>query len=191
MLSTRDYLILFITNTSHKVHLLNCALRCSSKLQKIQNLENFVSMAIQGTQELMCTKHTLFLYFSVFSIFFFLNFYKKQNKAKNWKQTNKKMLNKEMYKTRCKCMRKEEKEKRSLHGDYTMFWYMNSNCMLSRGLVNKSTFWLLVWMNSRVSVPSSTISQMKWCWISICFVRECWIGFDRPQTEWPLVIEID
>ena len=29
------------------------------------------------------------------------------------------MLNKTQHKTRCKCMRKEEKEERSLHGDYT------------------------------------------------------------------------
>ena len=51
----------------------------------IQSLEDFVSMAIQGTQVLMYTKHTLFLYFSYFSIFF-LNFYKeKQNKAKTEK----------------------------------------------------------------------------------------------------------
>ena len=38
-------------------------------------------MAIQGTQVRMYTKHTLFLYFSDFSIFFFI-FKKKQNKAK-------------------------------------------------------------------------------------------------------------
>ena len=37
-------------------------------------------MAIQGTEVPMYTKHTLFLYFSDFSIFF--NFNKKQNKAK-------------------------------------------------------------------------------------------------------------
>ena len=29
------------------------------------------------------------------------------------------MLNKAQHKTRCKCMRKEKKEKRSLHGDHT------------------------------------------------------------------------
>ena len=81
MLSTRNYLILLIINTSHKTHLHSCALRCSSKLQKIQSLENFVSMVIQGTQVPMYTKHTLFLYFSDFSIFF-KNFYEKQNKAK-------------------------------------------------------------------------------------------------------------
>ena len=72
VLSTKDYLILLITNTSHKAHLLSYALRCSSKLQKIQSLENFVSMAIQGTQVPMYTKHTLFLYFSDFSIFIYL-----------------------------------------------------------------------------------------------------------------------
>ena len=39
----------------------------------IQNLEKFVSMAIQGMQVPMYTKHTLFLYFFL---------YKKQNKQK-------------------------------------------------------------------------------------------------------------
>ena len=78
MLSIRDYLIVLITNTRHKAHLLSCALKCLSKKQKIQSLENFVSMAIQGTQVPMYTKHTMFLYFSDFSIFF----YEKQNKAK-------------------------------------------------------------------------------------------------------------
>ena len=29
------------------------------------------------------------------------------------------MLNKAMHKTRCKCMRKEEEERRSIHGDNT------------------------------------------------------------------------
>ena len=46
-----------------------------------QSLENFVSMAIQGTQVPMYTKLTLFLYFSDFSILF-LFLYQKQNKQK-------------------------------------------------------------------------------------------------------------
>ena len=99
MLSTRDNLILLITNKSHKAHLLNCAQRCSSKLQMIQSLEKFVSMAIQGTQVPKYTKHTLFLYFSDFSIFLFF-LYVKQNKAKLKKQPNKIMLNKVKHKTR-------------------------------------------------------------------------------------------
>ena len=33
----------------------------------IQSLENFVSMAIQGTQVPMYTKHTMFLYFQILS----------------------------------------------------------------------------------------------------------------------------
>ena len=46
-------------------------------------------MAIQGTQVPIYTKHTLFLYFSDFSIF--LNFlYEKQNKAKLKKITKQK-----------------------------------------------------------------------------------------------------
>ena len=42
-------------------------------------------MTIEGTQVPMYTKHTLFLYFSDFSIFFF-NFYMKKNKTENNKQ---------------------------------------------------------------------------------------------------------
>ena len=42
-----------------------------------------------------------------------------KKKKQNWKQTNKNMLNKAEHKTRCKYIRKEEKEERSLHGDYT------------------------------------------------------------------------
>ena len=53
--SIKDHLIVLITNTSHKAHLLSCALRCLSKLQKIQNSENFVSIAIQGIQIPMYT----------------------------------------------------------------------------------------------------------------------------------------
>ena len=66
-------------NTSHKTHLLSYTLRCSSKLQKIQSLENFASMVIQGIKVPMYTKHILFLYFSDFSIFFIK---KKEKKAK-------------------------------------------------------------------------------------------------------------
>ena len=62
----------------------------------IQSLENFVSIAIQGTQIPKYTKHTLFLYFSDFSIFFYLK--NKINKTK--KHPNKIMLNKAKHKTR-------------------------------------------------------------------------------------------
>ena len=61
-----------------------------------QGLENFVSMAIQGTQVPMYTKHTLFLYFSDFFKFLFLFLYQKQNKQK----LKKNMLNKTNHKTR-------------------------------------------------------------------------------------------
>ena len=47
----------------------------------IQSLENFISMAIQGTQVPMYTKRTLFLYFSDFSIFY-LFYIKNKNKQK-------------------------------------------------------------------------------------------------------------
>ena len=54
-------------------------------------------MAIQGTQVLMYTKHTQFLYFSDLSIFFFIF---KQNKAKLKKKKQTNMLNKTYHKTR-------------------------------------------------------------------------------------------
>ena len=83
MLSIGDYLIVLITNTSRKAHLLSCALRCSSNLREIQSLENFVSIAIQGTQVPIYTKHTLFLYFFIFQIFYFyFYFYEKTKKEK-------------------------------------------------------------------------------------------------------------
>ena len=84
---------------SHKVYLLSCAMRYSSKLQKKQSLENFVTMVIQGTQVPMYTNTYCFCVFLIFQIF--LYFYKKQNKAKlkTNKQTNN-MLNKAKYKTR-------------------------------------------------------------------------------------------
>ena len=85
MLSIRDYLIVLITNTNHKAHLLSCALRCSSKLQKIQSLENFVSMTIQ-VHKYQCTQNI-----HCFCIFLFFFFFEKQNKN---------MLNKAKYKTR-------------------------------------------------------------------------------------------
>ena len=84
MLSIKDYLIILITNTSRKTHLLSCALKCSSKLQEIQNLENFASMVIQGTQVPI---YTVFVFFD-FSIFFY--FYEKTNKSKL--KTNKKKI---------------------------------------------------------------------------------------------------
>ena len=87
MLSTSDNLTLLITNKSHKAYLLSCAKRCSSKLQEIQNLENFISMAIQGTQVPMYTKHTLFLYFLIFQ-FFLKNFCMKNKTKQNWKNNH-------------------------------------------------------------------------------------------------------
>ena len=53
-------------------------------------------MAIQSTQVPKYTKHTLFLYFSDFSIFFYLK--NKINKTE--KQPNKIMLNKVKHKTK-------------------------------------------------------------------------------------------
>ena len=56
-------------------------------------------MAIQGTQVPMYTKHTLFLYFSDFSIFFLI-FFMKNKINKTEKQPNKNMLIIEKHKTR-------------------------------------------------------------------------------------------
>ena len=58
----------------------------------MQSLEKIVSIAIQDTQVPMYTKHTLFLYFSDFSIFFFYFYMKKkinktENKQKHVKQS--------------------------------------------------------------------------------------------------------
>ena len=92
MLSIRDYLIVLITNMRNKAHLLSCALRCSSKLQEIQRLENFVSMAIQGTQvPIYINPHCLCFFFN-FQFFFY--FYEKQNKNKKQKKKHKQKLNK-------------------------------------------------------------------------------------------------
>ena len=77
----------------------------------IQSLENFVSMAIQGTQVPMYTKHTLFLYFSNLKIFFL---YEKQNKAKlknnqtktdNHMKAKRKMHMHEGMIEKCRCMK--------------------------------------------------------------------------------------
>ena len=117
MLSIGDYLIILITNTSHKAHLLSYVLRCSSKLQEIQSLENFVSMAIQGIISTNVHKHTFFFFFFVVIFYIFQNFFLKKKKTE--KQPNKNIKKHTKHKTRCKCVRKEEKEERSLHGDYT------------------------------------------------------------------------
>ena len=63
----------------------------------MQNLENFTSMAIQGTQVPMYTKHIKFLYFSDLSKFLFLIFLKNKAKLKTNKQ---KHVNKTYHKTR-------------------------------------------------------------------------------------------
>ena len=84
MLSIRDYLILLITNTSHKLNCLVVHRDAHLSYKRYKVLENFISMAIQGTQVPMYTKHTLFfLYFSDFFFNFFFKFlYQKQNRQK-------------------------------------------------------------------------------------------------------------
>ena len=88
MLSTGDYLILLITNINHKAHFLSYTLRCSSKLKKIQSLENFVSMAIQGTQVPMYTKHTVFVFFLFFNFIYLFLYQNKIIKKTENKQTH-------------------------------------------------------------------------------------------------------
>ena len=67
----------------------------------------------------MYTRHTLFLYFSDFSNLFIYYFFYENKINKTEKQPNKNMLNKAQHKTKCKCMRREERRRRSSHGDNT------------------------------------------------------------------------
>ena len=67
--SIKDHLIVLITNTSHKAHLLSCALRCSSKLQEIQSLENFASIAMYTSTNTQT--HTIFYFYDFLFIYFF------------------------------------------------------------------------------------------------------------------------
>ena len=140
MLSIRDYLIVLITNTSHKAHLLSCALRCSSRLQEIQILENFISMAIQGTQLPIYTNTHYFCIFLIF-LFLFLFIWKK-NKAKTEKQPNKNIKrNTQSIKLDANAWERRRKRRDHSLRITPMFWHRNSNRLLSRSLVNKSAFW--------------------------------------------------
>ena len=58
-----------------------------------------------------------------------------------------------------------------------MFWCKNSNWRSFKGFMKRLAFWSSVLMNLRVRMPYLTNSQMKWCQISTCLVRECWTGF--------------
>ena len=77
-----------VRNHSTHIHLLNTIKyiltqtleKLCKKLQKIQSLEKFVSIAIQGTQVPMYTNTHCFCIFLIFQFFF--NFYEKQSKAK-------------------------------------------------------------------------------------------------------------
>ena len=71
----------------------------------IQCLENFVSMAIQGTQVPMCTNTHCFCIFLIFQNF--ILFYEKQNKKKKLKIDKQKHVKqiKRKHKTRCICMK--------------------------------------------------------------------------------------
>ena len=98
VLNTRDYLILLITNKNHKTQLLSCVRKLCSN-----GHPRYTSTNVHIT-------HTVFL-FSIFIFFIFM--------WKTEKKTNKNKLNKSMHKTRCKCMRRKEERKRSIHGDDT------------------------------------------------------------------------
>ena len=74
-------------------------------------------MAIQGTQVPIYRNIHCFCIFLIFQFLFY--FYMKNKIKKIEKQPNKNMLNNAKHKTRCKCMRNEEKMKRSIHGDNT------------------------------------------------------------------------
>jgi len=47
---------------------------------------------------------------------------------------------------------------------------------LERGLVSRSTSWLVVWTCWTVRIFFATKSRTKWISICICFILECWIG---------------
>ena len=109
VLRTRDHLILLITNKNHKTHLFSCAWRCSSKLQEIQNLENFVLMAIQGTQVPMYTNTHCFCIFLIFLFLFWkTNKIKTEqpnkNKQTTWKHERKMHMHEGMIE-RCRRMK--------------------------------------------------------------------------------------
>ena len=78
-----DFLALPIKNSDMSVKYKKL-LNLTHHKHEPQSLENFVSLAIQGTQVPMYTKYTLFLYFSDFSIINFI-LYEKQNKSKTEK----------------------------------------------------------------------------------------------------------
>ena len=81
-------LIVPITNMSHKAHLLNCALRCSSKLQEIQSLE-FLFQWLSKVQKYQYTQtHTILVFFSFFNFFFFEKQIKQKLKTNKQKQAN-------------------------------------------------------------------------------------------------------
>ena len=54
--------------------------------------------------------------FCIFQLFLY-----EKKKTKTEEKTNKYKLNKAKHKTRCKCMRRKEERKRSIHGDDTNF----------------------------------------------------------------------
>ena len=91
VLSTNDYLILLITNTSHKAHLFSCALRCSSKLQEIQSLETLFQRSSK-VHKYQYTQTHCFCIFFYFPILFNDRQSKeklKTTKTKTWNKTHK------------------------------------------------------------------------------------------------------
>ena len=127
-------------------------------------------MAIQGTQIPMYTKHTVFVFFLFFNL-------KKKQKKQNWKQSNKNMLNKVKYKTRCKCIRREERRSRSTHRDNTNVLTKEFETFTVKRF-GKQVSLLIISVNELKSESTSSTSfLMKWCWISMCLVLECWTGF--------------
>ena len=82
---------------SHKTHLLSCALKCSSKLQEIQNSETLFQWPSKVHKYQNIQTHTVFVFF-FFSLFILK---KKQNKAKLKSTKNKNMKeNTRKHKTR-------------------------------------------------------------------------------------------
>ena len=83
------------------------------------------------------------------------------------------MLNKTKYKTRCKCMRKKEERKRSIHGDNTNVLTKEFKTFAVKRSGEQISL-LIIGVNKLKSentifdkLPNKVIS------ISMCLVREC------------------
>ena len=154
----------------------------------IQSLENFVSMAIQDTQIPMYTKHTLFLYFSDFSIFFFIFIWKTKQSKKKINNNNKNMLNNQNIKTRltqnlkakhisnAHTKTRREREKWQNHLEPFSFHTLEEPFL-----------WLNPWTDSEGEKPFKFERNMRALRRSPRGAREDWSWFWFPDAIMPLL----